>query len=136
MIEGFHGACTEVKHESGPFRLMNAEPPVLLGGGAAPNPVEFILHALAGCLTTTMVYHAAARGIDIRSIKTTLEGDLDLHGFLGLDETVRKGYKIIRATMHVASDAAAELLASLAKYSPVYDVVSRSVPVALDLVVE
>ena len=136
VIEGFHGACAENRHESGPFHLANAEPPVLLGGGSAPNPVEFILHALAGCLTTTMVYHAASRGIEIRSVRTSLEGDLDLHGFLGLDETVRKGYQVIRATMHVSADTDPDKLASLAKYSPVYDTVSQSVPVELIVIAE
>lgn len=135
-IAGFRGAGAENRHERGPFKLMNAEPPVLLGGGAAPNPVEFILHALAGCLTTTMVYHAASRGIRIGSVESSLEGDLDLHGFLGLDEAVRKGYKVIRVNIRVRSDADPQVLASLARYSPVYDTVSRSVPVELNMVVE
>ena len=64
-IRGFKGACEEHAHTKGPFEVDNAEPPVLLGEGEAANPVEYVLHALAGCLTTTMVYHAAARGIEI-----------------------------------------------------------------------
>jgi hypothetical protein len=59
-IDGFFGACEMQPHGKGPFVMDNAEPPVLLGEGAAPNPVEYVLHALAGCLTTTLVYHAAA----------------------------------------------------------------------------
>ena len=135
IIHGFHGACAAQPHEQGPFELINAEPPVLLGGGIAPNPVEFVLHALAGCMTTTMVYHAAARGLRVRSVRSELEGDLDLHGFLGLDDKVRKGYKVIRVVMRVDSDADAETLTSLAKNSPVYDIVSNSVPVEVDLTV-
>lgn len=136
IIREFHGACAVQHHEQGPFELKNAEPPLLLGGGLAPNPVEFILHALAGCMTTTMVYHAAARGLKVRSVRSELEGDLDLHGFLGLDENVRKGYKVIRVAMHVRSDADADTLLALAKNSPVYDIVSNSVPVEVELTVE
>ena len=111
--------------------LDNDEPPVLLGADAGANPVEYVLHALAGCLTTTMVYHAAARGIDIGAVESELEGDLDLRGFLGLSDEVRKGYREIRVTLRVQSAADAGILKNLAQYSPVYDIVSRSVPVQL-----
>ena len=66
----------------------NGEPPVLLGANEGANPVEFLLHALAGCVTTTFVIHAAARGIRIESITTEMEGDIDLHGLLGMDDSV------------------------------------------------
>ena len=111
----------------------NAEPPVLLGEGEAPNPVEYVLHALAGCLTTTMVYHAAARGIAVESVTSELEGDLDLQGFLGLDEEVRKGFSVIRVAMRVKSDADVETLKSLTQFSPVYDIVSKSLPVEVGM---
>ena len=130
-IRGFHGACEEHAHANGPFEMDNAEPPVLLGDGAAANPVEYVLHALAGCLTTTMVYHAAARGIALEKVQSDLEGDLDLKGFLDLDGTVRKGFKAVRVTMKVKSDVEADTLASLAQFSPVYDIVSKSLPVEL-----
>lgn len=133
-IQGFHGCRMEDETRTQPFVLDNDEPRVLLGEDAAPNPVEFILHALAGCLTTTMVYHAASRGIVIEAVESELEGDLDLRGFLGLSETVRKGYQAIRVRLRVTSAASADVLRSLALYSPVFDVVSRSVPV--DVVVE
>jgi uncharacterized OsmC-like protein len=110
------------------------EPPVLLGHDTGANPVEFILHALAACLTTTMVYHAASRGIAIRAVDSALEGDLDLRGFLGISNEVRKGYHTIRVKMRVKSEAKPDMLRELAQFSPVYDVVSRSVPV--DVVVE
>ncbi len=128
-VVGFHGACEDHDHMKGPFTLDNAEPPVLLGGGTAPNPVEYILHALAGCLTTTMVYHAAARGVSLTSVSSELEGDLDLRGFLGLDETVRKGFSTVRVTMRVESEADVETLESLVQFSPVYDIISKSLPV-------
>jgi uncharacterized OsmC-like protein len=133
-IGGFRGACEEHVHARGPFEMDNAEPPVLLGAGAAANPVEYVLHALAGCLTTTMVYHAAARGIRVEDVRSQLEGDLDLRGFLGIDATVRKGFHIVRVKMTVRSEADAATLASLARFSPVYDIVSNSLPV--EVVVE
>jgi uncharacterized OsmC-like protein len=127
-IEGFHGACEEMKHAQ-PFELDNGEPAVLLGADQHANPVEYVLHALIGCLTTTMVYHAAARGIAIESIDSELEGDLDLRGFLGLSDQVRKGFQAVRVRMRVKSSASASVLRTLAQYSPVYDIVSRSLPV-------
>jgi len=133
-IQGFHGAGKEDDSRSAPFVLEADEPAVLLGEDRAANPVEFVLHALAACLTTTMVYHAAARGIAIEAVDSTLEGDLDLRGFLGLSQEVRKGYQRIRVRMRVKSQAAAEQLAALSKYSPVYDIVSNSLPV--DVAVE
>ncbi len=132
-ISGFRGACDEHTHAKGPFVLDNAEPPVLLGEGAAANPVEFVLHALAGCLTTSMVYHAAARGIEVESVTSELQGDLDLRGFLGIDDTVRKGFSAVHVKMRVKSDADVETLKSLTQYSPVYDIVSKSLPVEISV---
>jgi uncharacterized OsmC-like protein len=129
VIKGFQGAGAEHVHKNGPFVMDNAEPPILLGEDAAANPVEYVLHALAGCLTTTMTYHAAARGIEVKSITSELEGDLDLHGFLGLDDDVRKGFSVVRVKMQVNSDTDVETLQSLIQYSPVYDIVSKSLPV-------
>ena len=114
----------------------NAEPPVLLGQDEGANPVEYVLHALAGCMTTTMVYHAAARGITIESVETELEGDLDLHGFLRIDDTVRNGYENVRVKFKVKSDASPEQLEDLAKISPVFDIVSNPVPVAVSIETE
>ena len=128
-VSGFHGACDDHRHAKGPFVMDNAEPPVLLGEGEAANPVEYVLHALAGCLTTTMVYHAAAKGIAIEEVSSELEGDLDLHGFLGLDDKVRKGFSAVRVAMRVKSDADVATLKSLTQFSPVYDIVSQSLPV-------
>ena len=132
-IKEFYGACQEDSTRTEPFVLDNAEPPVLLGQDQGANPVEYVLHALAGCMTTTMVYHAAARGIAIRSVETELEGDLDLHGFLRLDENVRNGYQNIRVNFKVDSDASAEQLADLARISPVFDIVSNPVAVSVNL---
>ena len=132
-IQGFYGACQEDDTRTEPFVLDNAEPAVLLGEDQGANPVEYVLHALAGCMTTTMVYHAAARGIHIESVETELEGDLDLHGFLRLDENVRNGYQNVRVKFHVKSDATPEQLKDLARISPVFDIVTNPVPVEVEL---
>ncbi len=116
-----------------PFMLEADEPPVLAGNGSAANPVEYLLHALTACLTTSLVAHAAVRGIVIEDIKTSTEGDIDIRGFLGISEEVRKGYQSIRINMKVRSEAAAEQLKELAMFSPVYDVVSNSLSVALNI---
>lgn len=128
-IQGFFGCRAEDTTRAAPFVLDADEPPVLLGEDAGANPVEHVLHALAACLTTTMVYHAAARGIEIEAVDSELEGDLDLRGFLGLSNEVRKGYHDIRVRMRVKSRAAPSVLRDLAQYSPVFDIVSNSLPV-------
>lgn len=133
-IQSFYGCRQEDPTRTRPFVLDADEPPVLLGRDAGANPVEYVLHALAACLTTTMVYHAAARGIAIRSVSSHLEGDLDLRGFLGLSEDVRKGYREIRVRFEVDSDASPAVLRELAKFSPVYDIVSNSLPVQIEVV--
>jgi uncharacterized OsmC-like protein len=133
-IKGFYGCRMEDETRTQPFVLDADEPPVLLGQDAGANPVEFVLHGLAACLTTTMVYHAAARGIEIEAVESALEGDIDLRGFLGISDEVRKGYHDIRVRMRVKSQAEPQTLRDLAEFSPVYDVVSNSLPV--DVVVE
>ena len=87
QIMGFYGAGREDDSRSKPFEFTNGEPPVLLGDNEGANPAEFLLHALAGCVTTTTVLHAAARGIRIEKISTELVGEIDMHGLLGLNKT-------------------------------------------------
>jgi uncharacterized OsmC-like protein len=130
-IMGFFGCKAEDETRTQPFVMDADEPPVLLGKDNGANPVEYVLHALAACLTTTMAYHAAARGIEIEAIDSTLEGDLDLRGFLGLSDEVRKGYREIRINFRVKSDASSSTLRELAQFSPVYDIVSNSLPVKI-----
>ena len=124
------------RHPHQPFTVDADEPPVLLGENRAPNAGEYVLHALAACLTGTIAYHAAARGIALDGLETTIHGDLDLHGFLGLDSNVRPGYEQIQVTIKVTGDfddnQLAEL-ASLTRYSPVRDIISNPVPVAIDV---
>jgi len=132
-IKAFYGAGQEDTLRTQPFILTNDEAPVLLGTDKGPNPVEYLLSALAGCMTTTMVYHAAARGIDIEEIESELEGELDLRGFLKLDPTIRQGFRKVTARFKVKSNAPAELLKELAEGSPVYDMVCNPVPVTLSV---
>jgi len=109
------------------------EPAVNSGGDSSPNPMEFVLHSLASCLTSTLVYHAAVQGIEIESAESWLEGDLDVRGMLGLSEESRKAYNAVRVRMQVKSTADAGTLKELAMFSPVYDMVSRSLPVEFEL---
>ena len=135
-IKDFYGAGQEDTTRTEPFTVDTDEPPVLLGENRAPTTVEYVLHALAACLTGTIAYHAAARGITIDGLETTIHGDLDLHGFLGLNSNVRPGYEQIQVTIKATGDfddnQLAEL-ASLTRYSPVRDIVSNPVPIAIDL---
>lgn len=130
-IRDFTGAMGEQRADGHRFVVENGEHGVLLGHDEAPNPVEWLLHALVGCMTTTTAYHAAARGIEIESIDTQIDGDLDLRGFLGLSTEVRKGYSAIRARMRVKTQAGLAAVRDLYLMSPVLDVVSRSVPVTV-----
>lgn len=132
-IQGFYGACAEDETRTEPFVMANDEPAVLLGTNQAANPVEYVLHALAGCLTTSIVYHAAAGGTELTHVASALEGDLDLHGFLGLDPEVRNGYKAIRVRFEIDGDATDEELELAVRTgqerSPVFEMISRSLPV-------
>ncbi|MGF1610166.1 MAG: OsmC family protein [Kiloniellales bacterium] len=137
-IRDFYGAGREDDSRSAPFEFTNGEPPVLLGNNEGANPVEFLLHALAGCVTTTFVLHATARGIEIDELSTELEGDLDLRGLLGLDESVSPGYEQIRIKLKVKASCTAEeldaLIAFTQQHSPVCNTVCRPVPVKIERV--
>jgi uncharacterized OsmC-like protein len=136
VIADYFAAKQEMRHGQ-TFELVNDEPPVLLSEDRAPNPVEYVLHALAGCLTTTLVYHAAARGIEIKGVSTRFEGDLDVQGLLGLREDVRRGFQNIRVAFDIDADVneatKQELIALGQRYSPVFDIVSNGVPVSCTL---
>jgi len=130
-IRGFYGAGAENGAEDRSFVLEADEPPVLLGEDRTANPVEYLLHALASCLTSSIIYKAAARGITIESVESKLEGDLDARAFLELSNDVRKGYQNIRASFKIKSDASAEKLKECAEFSPVLDVITHGTPVSL-----
>jgi uncharacterized OsmC-like protein len=132
-IQEFSGALQVHRSEGPAFIFDNGEPSVLLGENHAPNPVEWLLHALIGCMTTTTAYHAAARGITVEAIDSELEGDIDLRGFLGLSDQVRKGYNAIRIRMRIKTMADGATIKALTAMSPVFDTVSRSVPVEVTI---
>jgi len=133
-VQPFSAGGKEIQHKTG-FRLAADEPDILLGADQGANPVEHLLHALASCVTTSMVYHAAARGITIEQVDSTLEGDLDLRGFLDLSPNVRKGYQNIRMKLRIKADVSDEQLQELSSlgptFSPVYDSITRGVRVAV-----
>ncbi len=133
-VNGFHGATQELQRAEA-FHVHADEPTVLLGRDQAPNPVEYLLVALAACVTTSLVYHAAARGIKIEEVESKFEGDIDLHGFLGLDKNVRNGFQNIRMTLAIRADVSDEQLDGLARlgpsFSPVFDSVTNGVPVTV-----
>lgn len=136
-IENFSHAGETDTSSKRPFTLEGDEPPVLLGSDRAPNAVEAVLHALASCLGVGFIYNAAARGIGVDSLEFDVEGDLDLRGFLGLDEDVRPGYQDVRVTYTVEADAPRAELEELCEYtqatSPVADLLRNPVPVTVSM---
>lgn len=120
-VTGFFGAGQEMAHRQS-FTMDADEPAILAGNDEGANPVEHLLHALASCLTTSMVAHAAVRGIVIETLESELEGDIDLRGFLGLDPVAPKGYTAIRVRFRATGDGAqVAKLRELAQFSPVFN---------------
>lgn len=136
-IKGFYAAGQEDASRARPFILEGDEPPVLLGENHGPNAVEAVLHALASCLAVGFIYNAAAQGIQIESLTFMLEGDLDLHAFLGLSDQTRPGYENIKLTYRVKSNAPRAKIVELCNYvqktSPVLDILRNPVPVTISL---
>lgn len=132
-ITGFYGAKQEIAHKQ-KFELHADEPAILAGEDQAANPVEHLLNALAGCVTTSMVAHAAVRGIHIEELESELEGDIDLRGFLGLAADVPKGYTDIRLKFKVKTAADnLEQLKELAEMSPVYNTLINGSKVSISV---
>ena len=135
-IKNFHGLQQEHDHDD-PFELDADEPPLLLGEDIGPNPVEYALTALAACVTSALVYHAAAKGIRLNAVESRLEGDIDLRGFLGISDGVRRGYENIRIYYKIDADVPDEQLEELVqmgtKYSPVFDTITNPVTVTAQL---
>ena len=133
-VSDFYGATQELSRPK-PFVLEADEPSVLLGKDSAPNPVEYLLHSLAACLTTSMVYHAAARGISLEAVESSFEGDIDLRGFLDLDRNIRKGYQGLRVYFKIKADVPDEQLQEILQlgtaHSPVFDSLTNGVPVSV-----
>jgi len=130
-VAAFHAAKQDVAHGQ-TFEMDADEPPMLAGGDLAANPVEHLLHALASCVTTSMVAHAAVRGIPIRSVESTIEGDINLNGYLGLAPDVPRGYTDLRVTFRVdAEPRYLGRLKELAEFSPVFNTITNGARVTL-----
>jgi uncharacterized OsmC-like protein len=138
-IQGFYGAGQEDSSRVEPFVVDAGEPAILLGTDTGANPAEYLLHALAACLTTSLVYVAAARKVRLTEVESTLEGDMDVRGALGLSDEVRNGFERIRVSFRIKGDAPPEKLREVVERaqqrSAVYDMVTHGVPVdvAVDL---
>ena len=134
-IQSFYGAGQEDESRTEPFVIEGDEPPVLLGSDTAPNAVEAVLHALASCLAVGFAYNAAAKGIEVNRLEMDVEGEVDLHGFLGLSDSVRPGYQNIQVTYRVDCDAGREKVEELCDYvqrtSPVMDILRNPVDVTV-----
>jgi uncharacterized OsmC-like protein len=136
-IQGFYGAGGEDTTRQAAFEMDAGEPQVLLGTDQGANPAEYLLHALAACLTTSIVYVAAARKVELTSVESTLTGDMDVRGALGVDPEPRNGFERIgvsfRVTGNAPEDKLREVVERARKRSAVYDMVTNGVPVALDV---
>ena len=135
-IHGFFGVGEERAHEQA-TTLDVDHPKVLVGADEGPTPVEYLLHALAGCLTAGLANIAAARGVELTEVTSTVEGDIDLNGILGLNPDVRNGFSAIRVSFDVQGDAPAEKLAAIVEQSrarsAVFDVLTNGVPVSIEV---
>jgi uncharacterized OsmC-like protein len=137
-IREFYGAGQEDLSRATPFVVDAGEPPLLLGANEGPNPAEYLLHALAACLTTTLVYVAAARGVQLDEVESTLEGDMDVRGALGVSDDVPNRFEQIRVAFKIKSDAPSEKLQEIVERaqsrSAVFDTVTNPVPVMVSFV--
>lgn len=134
-VKGFYATKQEIAHQK-EFQMYADEPDILAGDDSGANPVEHLLNALASCVTTSIVAHAAVRNIHIEELETELEGDIDLRGFLGLALDVPKGYTNIRMKYKVKTDLEnLEKLRTLAEFSPVYNTIlnGSSVDISFEL---
>jgi uncharacterized OsmC-like protein len=137
-IKDLYAACAEDTSRAEAFTLDAGEPAILVGTDTGPNPAEYLLHALAACVTTSLVYSAAARGVRLTSVESTLEGDMDVQGAMGLSDEFRNGFERIRMTVRIAGDAPEETLRKVVQRgtdrSVVFDSISNGVPVTVDVV--
>ena len=135
-VKDFYGALKE-DNSRDPIVFELDEPPVLLGKNEGANPVEYLLAALSGCLTTSLIAYASAKGVEIKRVESRYEGDLDLRGFLGISEEVPVGYQNIRVYFKIDADVSdeqkEELIRMAQKYSPVFNTITKSAPVSVHL---
>ena len=134
-IKEYYAGNAEDSTRTEAFVLDADEPIIAAGSDSAPNAMEYVLHALASCLTGTLVYHAAVRGINIESVESKFSGDMDVRGLFGISEDVRKGFNKVSVEIRVKSKASVEELTELAMFSPVYEMVSKALPVEFKLII-
>jgi uncharacterized OsmC-like protein len=136
VMDGYYGAGAEQQHGR-PHKADGDHPAVLCGTDFGPTPVEWVLHALASCLTAGIANIASARGIRLTRVESTVEGDIDLRGILGLSREVRNGYQGIKLSFDIDGDATPEQLEQIViqskARSAVYDIVTNGVPVAISV---
>ncbi len=137
-IKDFYAACGEDTSRVETFTLEAGEPAILIGTDTGPNPAEYLLHALAACVTTSLVFSAAARGVRLTEVESTLEGDMDLQGAMGLSPDHRNGFEHIRMTIKISGEAPADQLRTIVQRatdrSVVFDSITAGVPVTVDVV--
>jgi uncharacterized OsmC-like protein len=133
-IDGYFGVGEERRHEQ-TFTFDADHPAVLVGRDNGPTPVEYVLHALAACLTAGLANIAAARGVRLTEVRSTVVGDIDLNGILGLNPEVRNGYEKVSVHFTVRGDAPADVLEKLVEQSrarsAVFDILTNGVPVTI-----
>jgi uncharacterized OsmC-like protein len=137
-VHGYYGAGQEMQHKQ-PTVIDTDHPEVLVGNDHGPTPVEYLLHGIAACLTAGIANIAAARGVELTKVTSTVEGDIDLLGILGLtDGSVRNGYQQIKVTFHIEGDADDATLRKIVEQSrrrsAVYDALTNPTPVVVDVV--
>ena len=134
-IQGLWAAGAEDTSREEPFIVDASEPPVLFGHNEAPNPAEYLLHALAGCMTLTIVNVAAVRKVELHEVTSTLSGVLDARGATGLDDSYRNGFERISVSFRIRGEASPEKLQEIVDRamarSVVYDILVNGVPVDL-----
>ena len=134
-IHGFYGAGQEMTHQQ-PWTFDADHPAVLVGNDNAPTPVEYVLHALAACLTAGLANIAAARGVNLTEVESTVEGDINLLGILGLSDEARNGYEQIRVSFKVKGDDPEKLrqvVEQSRQRSAVFDIITNGVPVTVEV---
>ncbi|MEJ2109117.1 MAG: OsmC family protein [Acidobacteriota bacterium] len=130
-VGGFHGAHKEIEHTR--THIIDAdEPAVLLGEDKGANPVETLLAALSGCMTTTLVYKSSALGYKVDAVESSYEGDIDLKGLLEIAK-VDQGYREIRVKFKVKGDVPADKIKELVQTSPVFDTLRRPIQIKIDV---
>jgi uncharacterized OsmC-like protein len=135
-IDGYHGVFDEqVRPQS--FTYDADHPATICGKDNGPTPVEFLLHAIAACITAGVANIAAARGVTLTEVTSTVEGDIDLRGILGLSDEVRNGYEGIRVHLTIKGDAPDDVLVGIVEQSrarsAVYDALTGRTPVSIEV---